>query len=155
MWFCCRALIYPFLIRGGKPTPFVSFALAFVFCIYNGYMQIRYLSHYAHYPANWATHPYFITGTGHEWLSNRRVETWTFITRLYMFLYVFAFLSLCSFIFFPPFPSACSSLICLPFNSLHSCGKDYFVAGQKNDEWLMDDVIYIKSLSHSCRSQTT
>lgn len=66
MYFCHyvqRAIIYPFLIRGGKPTPFVSFALAFVFCIYNGYMQIRYLSHYAHYPANWVTHPYFITGS--------------------------------------------------------------------------------------------
>ncbi|CAL8259996.1 unnamed protein product [Merluccius merluccius] len=58
-----RSLIYPFLIRGGKPTPVVSFALAFVFCVYNGYMQIRYLSHYAEYPTGWVTHPCFITGS--------------------------------------------------------------------------------------------
>lgn len=66
MYFCHyvqRSLIYPFLIRGGKPTPFLSFALAFVFCIYNGYMQVRYLSHYAHYPADWLTHPCFILGS--------------------------------------------------------------------------------------------
>lgn len=60
--FCCRALVYPFLIRGGKPTPFASFVLAFFFCAYNGYMQVRYLRHYAEYPAQWVTHPYFITG---------------------------------------------------------------------------------------------
>ncbi|XP_054619209.1 3-oxo-5-alpha-steroid 4-dehydrogenase 1 [Dunckerocampus dactyliophorus] len=58
-----RSLIYPFLIRGGKPTPFVSFALATVFCIYNGFMQIRYLSHYAEYPADWITRPCFIAGS--------------------------------------------------------------------------------------------
>ncbi|KAL6100178.1 srd5a1 [Pungitius sinensis] len=66
MYFCHyvhRSLIYPFLIRGGKPTPFASFALAVVFCIYNGYMQIRYLSHYAEYPADWVTHPRFIAGS--------------------------------------------------------------------------------------------
>ncbi|KAJ0054866.1 hypothetical protein NL108_006285, partial [Boleophthalmus pectinirostris] len=56
------SLLYPFLIRGGKPTPFVSFALAVIFCIYNGYMQIRYLSHYAEYPAGWVSHPCFILG---------------------------------------------------------------------------------------------
>ena len=60
--FCCRSLIYPFLIRGGKATPFISFALAFVFCVFNGYVQIRYLSHYAEYSAHWVTHPCFITG---------------------------------------------------------------------------------------------
>ncbi|XP_049606500.1 3-oxo-5-alpha-steroid 4-dehydrogenase 1 [Syngnathus scovelli] len=58
-----RALIYPFLIRGGKPTPFLSFFLAVVFCIYNGFMQIRYLSHYAEYPADWVTNPCFIAGS--------------------------------------------------------------------------------------------
>ncbi|KAM4550148.1 3-oxo-5-alpha-steroid 4-dehydrogenase 1 [Fundulus diaphanus] len=58
-----RTLIYPFLIRGGKATPFASFALAFVFCIYNGYMQVRYLSHYAEYPADWVTWPCFVTGS--------------------------------------------------------------------------------------------
>lgn len=60
--YFCRSLIYPFLIRGGKSTPFISFALAFVFCIYNGYLQTRYLSHYAEYPPDWVTRPYFITG---------------------------------------------------------------------------------------------
>ncbi|KAK0138484.1 3-oxo-5-alpha-steroid 4-dehydrogenase 1 [Merluccius polli] len=58
-----RCLIYPFLIRGGKATPVGSCALAFVFCVYNGYMQIRYLSHYAEYPTGWVTHPCFITGS--------------------------------------------------------------------------------------------
>ncbi|XP_051727887.1 3-oxo-5-alpha-steroid 4-dehydrogenase 1 [Ctenopharyngodon idella] len=58
-----RTLIYPFLIRGGKSTPFLSFALAFVFCMYNGYLQARYLSHYADYPPDWVTHPCFITGS--------------------------------------------------------------------------------------------
>uniref|UniRef100_A0A3P9HHW4 3-oxo-5alpha-steroid 4-dehydrogenase (NADP(+)) n=2 Tax=Oryzias latipes TaxID=8090 RepID=A0A3P9HHW4_ORYLA len=58
-----RAIIYPFLIRGGKATPFVSFALALLFCLYNGYMQVRYLSHYADYPPHWVTHPLFILGS--------------------------------------------------------------------------------------------
>ncbi|MED6253930.1 hypothetical protein ATANTOWER_008918 [Ataeniobius toweri] len=58
-----RTLIYPFLIRGGKATPFASFALALVFCIYNGYLQVRYLSHYAEYPADWVTQPRFIIGS--------------------------------------------------------------------------------------------
>ncbi|KAL1255782.1 hypothetical protein QQF64_013843 [Cirrhinus molitorella] len=65
MFFCHyvqRSLIYPFLIRGGKSTPFISFILAFVFCIYNGYLQARYLSHYADYPPGWVTHPCFIIG---------------------------------------------------------------------------------------------
>nr|BBE00816.1 3-oxo-5-alpha-steroid 4-dehydrogenase 1 [Clarias magur] len=66
MYFCHyfqRSLIYPFLIRGGKPTPFASFALAFVFCIYNGYLQVRYLSQYADFPKGWVSHPCFITGS--------------------------------------------------------------------------------------------
>ncbi|XP_006635937.2 3-oxo-5-alpha-steroid 4-dehydrogenase 1 [Lepisosteus oculatus] len=57
-----RSLIYPFLIRGGKPTPFLSFVMAFLFCVYNGYLQGRYLSHFAKYPADWIMHPCFIIG---------------------------------------------------------------------------------------------
>ncbi|XP_029103964.1 3-oxo-5-alpha-steroid 4-dehydrogenase 1 isoform X3 [Scleropages formosus] len=66
MFFCHyaqRSLIYPFLIRGGKATPFTSFALAFVFCTINGYMQARYLSHYAEYPADWVVNSQFISGS--------------------------------------------------------------------------------------------
>ncbi|XP_029370807.1 3-oxo-5-alpha-steroid 4-dehydrogenase 1 [Echeneis naucrates] len=66
MYFCHyvhRSLIYPFLLRGGKSTPFASFILACVFCLYNGYMQIRYSSHYAEYPADWVTSPCFIAGS--------------------------------------------------------------------------------------------
>lgn len=77
-FFFCRACIYPFLIRGGKPTPFASFALAFVFCCYNGFMQIRYLSHYAEYPAYWVTHPCFLIG--------RCPVPWLFATGMWIIL---------------------------------------------------------------------
>ena len=38
-----RDLIFPLRIRAGKPTPFLVWLLAFIFCVYNGYMQTRYL----------------------------------------------------------------------------------------------------------------
>ncbi|XP_060630038.1 3-oxo-5-alpha-steroid 4-dehydrogenase 1 [Anolis sagrei] len=57
-----RSFIFPFLIRGGKPTPFVTCFLAFVFCSYNGYLQGRSLSNYANYPSDWLTDPRFILG---------------------------------------------------------------------------------------------
>lgn len=34
-----RALLYPFLIKQGKPTPLHLFLLAFIFCSVNGYIQ--------------------------------------------------------------------------------------------------------------------
>ncbi|CAG9460921.1 unnamed protein product [Pedinophyceae sp. YPF-701] len=34
-----RSLVFPFFIRGGKPTPFWIFVMSFVFCIWNGYIQ--------------------------------------------------------------------------------------------------------------------
>ncbi|KFP27643.1 3-oxo-5-alpha-steroid 4-dehydrogenase 1, partial [Colius striatus] len=58
----CRALIFPFLIREGKPTPFFTFVLALLFCSCNGYMQGRSLSNYAKYPPCWLKDPCFITG---------------------------------------------------------------------------------------------
>ncbi|KAE8597617.1 hypothetical protein XENTR_v10016533 [Xenopus tropicalis] len=57
-----RTLIFPFLIRGGKPTPFASFALAFIFCCYNGYLQSSYLCSHAAYASDWIHDPRFITG---------------------------------------------------------------------------------------------
>ncbi|XP_030886453.1 3-oxo-5-alpha-steroid 4-dehydrogenase 1 isoform X1 [Leptonychotes weddellii] len=57
-----KSLIFPFLIRGGKPMPLYTFVLAFVFCIYNGYLQSRYLSQYAVYADDWVTDPRFLVG---------------------------------------------------------------------------------------------
>ncbi|XP_069814250.1 3-oxo-5-alpha-steroid 4-dehydrogenase 1 isoform X3 [Dendropsophus ebraccatus] len=57
-----RTLIFPFLIRGGKPTPLASFLLAFIFCCYNGYLQSSYLCQYAQLPDNWIYDPRFIIG---------------------------------------------------------------------------------------------
>jgi hypothetical protein len=36
-----RSLIYPLLIQAGKPTPLVVWAMALVFCCWNGYLQVR------------------------------------------------------------------------------------------------------------------
>ncbi|XP_012507305.1 PREDICTED: 3-oxo-5-alpha-steroid 4-dehydrogenase 1 [Propithecus coquereli] len=57
-----RSLIFPFLIRGGKPTPLYSCVIAFFFCAYNGYLQSRYLSQYAVYADDWVTDPRFLIG---------------------------------------------------------------------------------------------
>ncbi|XP_021495924.1 3-oxo-5-alpha-steroid 4-dehydrogenase 1 [Meriones unguiculatus] len=57
-----RTLVFPFLIRGGKPTPLFSFVAAVLFCTVNGYMQSRYLSQFAVYAEGWETHPYFLMG---------------------------------------------------------------------------------------------
>ena len=57
-----RACIFPLLIKGGKPTPFIPFFLALFFCFYNGYMQGRFLTHFASYPEDWLTQPRTIAG---------------------------------------------------------------------------------------------
>ncbi|KAM8966987.1 3-oxo-5-alpha-steroid 4-dehydrogenase 1 [Pelodytes ibericus] len=57
-----RTFIFPFLIRGGKPTPFISFALAFIFCCYNGYLQSSYLCRHTAFSAEWVQDPRFIAG---------------------------------------------------------------------------------------------
>ncbi|KAG9479381.1 hypothetical protein GDO78_012841 [Eleutherodactylus coqui] len=55
-------LIFPLLIRGGKPTPLLSFCLALIFCCYNGYLQSSYLCQYADLPPGWTRDPRFILG---------------------------------------------------------------------------------------------
>ncbi|EGW11601.1 3-oxo-5-alpha-steroid 4-dehydrogenase 1 [Cricetulus griseus] len=57
-----RTLVFPVLIRGGKPTPLFSFAAAILFCTFNGYLQSRYLSQFAVYAEDWVAHPCFLIG---------------------------------------------------------------------------------------------
>ncbi|NWI56046.1 S5A1 dehydrogenase, partial [Calyptomena viridis] len=64
-----RALIFPLLIRQGKPTPFFTFVLALLFCVFNGYLQGRSLSNYAIYPPGWLKDPCFITGKSNHCLN--------------------------------------------------------------------------------------
>ncbi|CAM4511604.1 3-oxo-5-alpha-steroid 4-dehydrogenase 1 isoform X3 [Lepidochelys kempii] len=71
-----RALIFPVLIRGGKPTPFITFALALIFCVYNGYLQGRSLSNYAEYPSGWLKGPCFIVGFA-GWLSGMAINIYS------------------------------------------------------------------------------
>ncbi|KAI1719756.1 3-oxo-5-alpha-steroid 4-dehydrogenase domain-containing protein [Ditylenchus destructor] len=47
-----RSLIYPFLIRGGKPTPVHLMLLGIIFCSWNGYIQGFFHAKYALYPSN-------------------------------------------------------------------------------------------------------
>ncbi|XP_030065438.1 3-oxo-5-alpha-steroid 4-dehydrogenase 1 [Microcaecilia unicolor] len=68
-----RTLIFPFLIRGGKPTPFITFTLAFVFCGYNGYLQSSYIISYAEYPPDWTRDPRFIIGIS-LWLTGSLIN---------------------------------------------------------------------------------
>ena len=46
---------------GGKPTPFVVFLMAFVFCLWNGFLQGRSLAT-AVYPASTWYEPHFVLG---------------------------------------------------------------------------------------------
>ncbi len=36
-----RSIVFPCIIRGGKPTPVSVWAMSFVFCIWNGFLQVR------------------------------------------------------------------------------------------------------------------
>ncbi|KAK7505461.1 hypothetical protein BaRGS_00003206 [Batillaria attramentaria] len=54
-----RTFIFPFLIKGGKPTPLVPFVMAFIFCLLNGYLQGGYLLRYADLEKNVSTVQFF------------------------------------------------------------------------------------------------
>ena len=57
-----RSCIFPFLIRGGKDTPFFPFAMAFLFCVSNGFLQSGHLLYHANYGPLWYTRPHIYIG---------------------------------------------------------------------------------------------
>jgi len=58
-----RSFIYPMLIKHGKPTPFVPFSLAFLFCSYNGLMQLLSLVYGRQNPDSYTTSARFLVGS--------------------------------------------------------------------------------------------
>lgn len=64
--YAYRDLVFPFRLRGGKPTPVTIVLMAFAFCTYNGYMQTRYLLEVA--PMDAAITPRFVAGMA-VWLA--------------------------------------------------------------------------------------
>lgn len=57
-----RSLIYPWLIKGGKPTPVLLLCMAFLFCTLNSYLQARHLTRFAYYDVTWLSNSCFICG---------------------------------------------------------------------------------------------
>eukprot|EP00126_Sphaerothecum_destruens_P002689 Sdes_comp16113_c0_seq1m5342 len=57
-----RAFVYPFRIRGGKPTPILIVLSAFIFCFFNGYIQMESLLLYHHHQQQHFLHPRFLLG---------------------------------------------------------------------------------------------
>ncbi|XP_062578458.1 3-oxo-5-alpha-steroid 4-dehydrogenase 1-like isoform X2 [Saccostrea cucullata] len=64
-----RSIIYPLLIRGGKPTPLIPFLLAFAFCACNGYLQAGYIIKYADFGSEWMWNWRFYLGGMFEYVS--------------------------------------------------------------------------------------
>eukprot|EP01089_Gocevia_fonbrunei_P017927 TRINITY_DN596_c0_g1_i1.p1 TRINITY_DN596_c0_g1~~TRINITY_DN596_c0_g1_i1.p1 ORF type:complete len:175 (-),score=18.58 TRINITY_DN596_c0_g1_i1:13-537(-) len=57
-----RTLIFPFLLRGGKPSALSATILAFLFCTVNGFVQTRPLTHFTPYPESYLFDLRFIIG---------------------------------------------------------------------------------------------
>jgi len=57
-----RTLIFPFLIRGGKPTPIFLMLIAFAFTTLNSYLQARNLTYLQVYPSSYLYDIRFLAG---------------------------------------------------------------------------------------------
>ncbi|HWE31411.1 MAG TPA: DUF1295 domain-containing protein, partial [Polyangia bacterium] len=58
-----RAFVYPFRRRGGdKPMPLAVAGLGFAYNLINAYLNARFLTHFARYPAGWLHDPRFVVG---------------------------------------------------------------------------------------------
>jgi len=57
-----RIFIYPFLIRGGKHSPYFTTILAFIFCCINSYAIVEEILAYHVYPVNYLFSLRFISG---------------------------------------------------------------------------------------------
>ena len=58
---CTRSFIYPYLMGKSRSVPLDTFIPGFFFCLYNGFMQGRYLLSTT-YPINWMFQIHFISG---------------------------------------------------------------------------------------------
>uniref|UniRef100_A0A914KPD9 Steroid 5-alpha reductase C-terminal domain-containing protein n=1 Tax=Meloidogyne incognita TaxID=6306 RepID=A0A914KPD9_MELIC len=66
------SLIYPWLIRGGKPTPIHLFLLGFIFATWNGYIQGCFHVKYANY------------GKGYFWTFGSLFGTFLFLSGMFI-----------------------------------------------------------------------
>jgi len=57
-----RSLLYPFLIRGGKPSHIQVVFSSFAFCMFNGFLQGYFLTSHQPYTKDWLAQPNFILG---------------------------------------------------------------------------------------------
>lgn len=57
-----RSFVFPLRIVGGKPTPAVVCLMALAFCLWNGYIQGRFLTHFVTYPDTEIWEPHFVLG---------------------------------------------------------------------------------------------
>uniref|UniRef100_A0A7R9YDD7 3-oxo-5-alpha-steroid 4-dehydrogenase 1 n=1 Tax=Pinguiococcus pyrenoidosus TaxID=172671 RepID=A0A7R9YDD7_9STRA len=58
-----RAIAYPLLLRGGKAMPVLVCALAWTFCVVNGYLQARSICSFDEYAEGWTRDPRFLLGS--------------------------------------------------------------------------------------------
>ena len=60
--FSTRTFLFSLCIRGGNPSPVITFVFAISFTAINGYLQTRYLIEYNTYEFSWFYDPRFVLG---------------------------------------------------------------------------------------------